>query len=128
MFIRKSIESFNPDEICSSSKNKFFLEFTPSSSGDELGLPLMFIKGNGPGKTLAIIAGIHGDEYEGTQAIHEIFNHLDAHEVSGNILLVPVANIRAHRVCGRISPDDHLNLARVFPGSKDGTITERIAF
>ena len=61
MLIRKNIENFDPDEICASTKSRFFLEFSPSISGEELGLPVMLIKGRVPGKTLVAVAGIHGD-------------------------------------------------------------------
>src|SRR5690606_17692288 len=40
---------------------------------------------------------------------------------------VPVANLPAFYAVNRLGPIDSLNLARTFPGKKDGSITERIA-
>jgi predicted deacylase len=41
---------------------------------------------------------------------------------------VPVCNLPAFEAVQRSSPIDGLNLARVFPGKADGTVTERIAY
>jgi predicted deacylase len=41
--------------------------------------------------------------------------------------MVPACNVPAFETITRSNPIDDLNLARTFPGSGDGSITERIA-
>ena len=45
----------------------------------------------------------------------------------GTLLMIPVCNMAAYATAIRNSPVDGLNLARVFPGSETGTLTQRIA-
>ena len=93
----------------------------------EVQLPLLTVTGAAPGPTLAVTAGVHGDEYEGVRAIFETVETLDAAQLRGTLLAVPVVNPPAHRAVRRLSPIDNLNLARVFPGNPAGSISERIA-
>ena len=83
--------------------------------------------GHGDGPTLAVLAGVHGDEYEGIRAIPRIFRALDQADLRGRLIAVPVCNVPAYRTATRSSPIDGLNLARVFPGDPRGTVTQRIA-
>lgn len=93
----------------------------------EVSLPLLVASGAGPGPVFAVTAGVHGDEYEGVRAIFEVFETLDVAALSGTVLAVPIVNPPAHWACSRTSPVDDANLARVFPGDLDGTLSERIA-
>ncbi len=79
------------------------------------------------GPTLAVLAGVHGDEYEGIRAIPQVFRAIDPAELRGRLIMVPVCNVPAFRTATRSSPIDGLNLARVFPGDPQGTVTQRIA-
>ncbi|MBM3459439.1 MAG: hypothetical protein FJX77_13025 [Armatimonadetes bacterium] len=95
--------------------------------GTELALPLLVCTGARPGPRLALLAGVHGDEYEGIRAIPEVLRSLDPGQLIGTIWAVPVCNVPAYHAATRCSPLDGLNLARVFPGNPNGTVTERIA-
>lgn len=128
MIQKVRIEDFDPDLPRPPGKHAFFAEISPSTGGASLGFPVLLATGRREGKTLVAIAGVHGDEYEGVQAIHEIYQLLDPDEMSGRLLAVPVVNQPAHWAVSRHSPIDLLNLARTFPGSRDGTFTERLAF
>ncbi|MEM3713954.1 MAG: succinylglutamate desuccinylase/aspartoacylase family protein [Nitrososphaeria archaeon] len=93
-----------------------------------LAIPLTVINGYEEGPVLCVVGGVHGDEYEGPCAISEIIRELDPKKLKGTFIGVPVLNILAYRWGSRVTPDDKKNLARVFPGKKDGTITEKIAY
>jgi uncharacterized protein len=84
-----------------------------------------FCAGNGP--TLAVLAGVHGDELEGIVASGIVARHLADAVITGNVRIVSVANPPARQAGSRTSPVDGRNLARCFPGSAAGTLTERIA-
>ncbi len=121
-------ESFNPETEAKPGKRSFFLKLGGLGSGEQVGFPVLWVDGARPGQTLVVLAGVHGDELEGVQAIHEVFRELDHNEMSGRVIAVPVANLPAYKAVMRNSPVDSLNLARTFPGRKDGTLTERIAY
>ena len=121
------IEDFDPGSPGSPGKEAFFIEISPSTSDQRLGFPVLLARGKAPGKTLVAVAGVHGDEYEGVQAIHEMFYQLNTDEMTGRLLAVPVVNLPAHWAISRHSPIDFHNLARVFPGKRDGSFTERLA-
>lgn len=91
-------------------------------------IPVLLVRGAAGGKTLVVSANVHGDEYEGVRAIHEAVAELDPGAMSGDLIAVPVANPPAFWNGTRTSPLDGANLARVFPGSPDGSPSERIAW
>lgn len=85
--------------------------------------------GHVPGPLLLAVAGVHGDEYEGMEAIRHCFAALDPARMTGAFLGIPVANPLAYAARTRATPaaSDGLNLARVFPGAPNGTLTQRLA-
>lgn len=94
-----------------------------------LELTALLATGRAPGSLLLAVAGVHGDEYEGMEAIRHCFAALDPARMSGAFLGIPVANPLAYAARSRATPAaiDGLNLARVFPGTPDGTLTQRLA-
>lgn len=86
------------------------------------------ISGAGDGPGILIIAGVHGDEYEGIAAIRELALRLEKQRdhIRGRVTLIPIVNEPAFAIPARCG-DDGKDLARTCPGSADGTPTERIA-
>ena len=82
---------------------------------------------NGDGPTLLLTGGVHGDEFEGPAALMRLVNDLDINQIQGRIILIPALNAEAVTESSRVSPIDHLNMNRAFPGDKDGTPTQMIA-
>ena len=107
---------------------KHRLALTVGTAPDLVELPVIVVRGARAGKTLVVTAGVHGDEYEGVRTIFDIVDELDPAVMSGDLLCVPVVNPPAFWAGTRSSPVDGKNLARVFPGAPDGTISEQIAF
>jgi predicted deacylase len=121
------MDLFDLDRLRPGSRGSFALPVMGMPDGNSLQLPLLAAAGARDGPTLAVLAGVHGDEYEGIRAIPEIFRSVELAELCGRLLMVPICNIPAYRSATRSSPIDGLNLARVFPGDPHGTITQRIA-
>jgi len=90
------------------------------------------ITGKRPGPELLVLGGVHGDEYEPIQAIRQLADRVDPAKLSGQLLLIPIANGPAFESHERGGPDG-LDLARTFPCSHaasqhaHGTVTQRIA-
>ncbi len=96
------------------------------SAWGTLRLPITCVK-NGDGPTILFTGGNHGDEYEGIVALLKLARALDAGDVRGRVIILPALNLPAVRAGQRVSPIDGGNMNRVFPGRRDGTVTEVIA-
>ena len=128
MATKMQIGDFDPDSVLRGTSERFLLEIGSVESGESEVIPVVVLNGQRAGKTLVALAGVHGDEYEGVQAIQDVCRGLNPAEMSGRLIAAPVVNVAAHRAASRETPVDRLNLARVFPGKSDGTLTERIAW
>ncbi len=109
-------------------KQTGWLEVATRADGSAWQLPLLYVTGHEPGTTLVVTAAVHGDEYEGIEAIPRIYGQIQPNELSGTLVMVPICNMPAYEAAQRSSPIDGLNLARVFPGDANGTLTQRIAY
>ena len=99
---------------------------TRSAYGN-LAIPIAVVK-NGSGPTIFLMAGNHGDEYEGQIALCKLIQSLDPARVQGRIIVMPAANLPAAMNSARVSPIDQGNLNRAFPGDPNGTPTQQIAW
>ena len=79
------------------------------------------------GPIVAILGGVHGDEYEGVIAANSLARSLISDLVAGTVRVVSPAHPAAWNACTREGPSDGKNLARVFPGSHQGSPTQKLA-
>ena len=89
-------------------------------------IPVASVK-NGTGPTVLVMAGNHGDEYEGQIIVSRLIRELKPEQVRGQVILLPMANYPAAAAGNRVSPLDEGNLNRSFPGDPGGTPTQIIA-
>jgi len=82
---------------------------------------------NGEGPSVLLMAGNHGDEYEGQVLLMKFLRSLDPGEVQGRLIILPGVNAPAVAAGKRVSPIDGGNMNRLFPGDPDGTPTQMIA-
>jgi predicted deacylase len=104
------------------------LEVAPASGDSGTRIPISVIHGAKPGPVLALVAGVHGQEYTPILALQRLRASIDPETLTGTVIMVHVANMPSFT--GRTiyySPVDRKNLNRVFPGRTDGTVSDRIA-
>ena len=89
-------------------------------------IPVASVK-NGSGPRVVVMAGNHGDEYEGQVVLPEFLRAVRLEDVHGQIVLLPSVNAPAAKANLRTSPLDQGNLNRAFPGNPRGTPTQVIA-
>ncbi|RUW66253.1 MULTISPECIES: succinylglutamate desuccinylase/aspartoacylase family protein [unclassified Mesorhizobium] len=89
-------------------------------------VPICLIR-NGEGPSLLLMAGNHGDEYEGELSLAKLVRRLDPKRIRGRVTILPMANAPAVMAAKRCSPLDGGNLNRAFPGDPSGTPTSRLA-
>lgn len=88
--------------------------------------PITVVRG-GAGPHLLLIAGNHGDEYEGIIGLLKLAETLEPDGLAGAVTILPSLNHPAVLAGRRASPIDQGNMNRVFPGKRVGTVTEMIA-
>ena len=91
-----------------------------------ISIPIAVIR-NGEGPTVFLMAGNHGDEYEGQIVLTRLIRELEPAHVQGRVIILPAANLPAAMDGARVSPIDQGNLNRAFPGDPHGTPTFAIA-
>jgi predicted deacylase len=91
-----------------------------------IAIPIAVVR-NGAGPTVFLMAGNHGDEYEGQIVLAKLIRELEPAQIRGRVIILPAANLPAAMDGARVSPIDQGNLNRAFPGDPHGTPTFAIA-
>ncbi|MBM3481534.1 MAG: hypothetical protein FJX69_20380, partial [Alphaproteobacteria bacterium] len=91
-----------------------------------IAIPVAVIR-NGEGPTVFLMAGNHGDEYEGQIVLAKLIRELEPRHIKGRVIVMPAANLPAAMDGARVSPIDGGNLNRAFPGDAEGTPTFQIS-
>jgi len=101
----------------------------PAAADPALSIPVVVAHGAKPGPVLAIVAGAHGTEYASIVAVERLIATIDAAQLSGTVILVPLVNIPSfEKMVPHLNPVDGKNMNRFYPGRMDGTQTERASF
>jgi predicted deacylase len=103
------------------------LPVTTMASGQPLEIAVHVQTGKAPAPVVALVAAHHGDEVFAVEVLRAITQRLAGIEPVGTILLVPMANPTAFEAGTRHTPLDMMNLNRLFPGRRDGWLTEQLA-
>jgi len=97
------------------------------SPDPELNIPFAVIEGEASGPCLLVTAGVHGAEFCSIEAALRLLR-VDPRELRGTIVVLPILNVQGfNRRSIGVMPEDGKNLNRVFPGSADGSLSERLA-
>lgn len=126
--IEQDIREFSLDRLPMGIKASGYLKVMDGPIG-EVRVPVLVAVGATKGPVLFATAGVHGNEYEGQEAVRRFFDGLSPLRMKGSFISIPVCNVFAHEAGERESPAyiDAANLARIFPGNPTGTPTYRLA-
>ncbi len=105
-----------------------YLETAQSRSGMRLDIPVHLIAGAEPGPTLMLQGAIHGAEIIGSIAILDFVAKADPSAIRGNVIAVPVVNRAGFEMGTRGSLVDEKDISRLFPGNKDGSVSDQTAY
>jgi uncharacterized protein len=118
--------SIGSESITPGTQADIGLPITTMATGYNSQLAVRVLHGAKPGPTVFISGAIHGDELNGTAVIQRLATYLEPEELSGTLLLVPVANIFGFLNHTRYLPDRR-DLNRSFPGSANGSLAGQVA-
>ena len=95
--------------------------------GGDWGFNLIEVAGSQPGPCTAFVAGVYGDKPLGGLILLRLAELLSQSDLRGSAVIIPAANLPAIEAGTRISPD-LLLMNRRFPGSRQGPVTDQIAY
>jgi predicted deacylase len=105
-----------------------FIE-VPAGVDAATSIPVAVVHGARPGPVLAIVSGAHGTEYASIIAVEKLIGTLDAAQISGTVILVPLVNRASFdQKVVHVNPVDGKSMNRFYPGKADGTQTERASY
>lgn len=98
------------------------------ANGDQVEVPVATVTGHTDGPVLLVVAGVHGSEYAGIEAVGRFYRWVDAGSLKGKIITVPCLNVPGfYGLSMHVNPIDGKNIGDCFPGSADGSFAERMA-
>jgi len=112
------------------------IPFTELADGSKINVPLLLINGVKPGPRLYLGAAIHGDEVNGVAMLFEALGKIDANNLAGQIVCVPLQHPLSFHADHRLplaqffkSPLDQTpaDAWACFPGSADGNLAQQLA-
>jgi N-alpha-acetyl-L-2,4-diaminobutyrate deacetylase len=100
----------------------------PVKTPQRFTMQVCVINGERQGPSITIIAGIHGDEPEGSITVHKLAREITADMIQGRLILLPAVNTTALPQAMRHTLPDCQNLDYAFPGNNAGLMSERLAY
>ena len=101
----------------------------PAGTDAGTNIPVAVIHGRAPGPVLALVAGAHGTEYASIIALEKLIGQLDPAQLSGTVIIVPLVNLASfEQKVAHVNPIDGKSMNRMYPGTMDGTQTDRASY
>jgi uncharacterized protein len=97
------------------------------SNGHQLELVVHELTFDRSGPTLGLIGGVHGDEPQTVEYVRVLLEDMAQLPLAGKVIAVTCGNPLALRSLTRNTPDDMIDLNRVFPGAPDGLLSHQLA-
>jgi len=95
--------------------------------GTRVNLPVILINGENEGPKVVINCATHPTELVSFGAIQILTRKIDPKQLKGSIVAFPMSNPLGMQWGEYVSPHDYVNMYVAYPGSKDGSITSRLA-
>jgi len=96
-------------------------------SGTVIEIPVYVFRSVHDGPVVLLMAGMHGDEVNGTEIIRRMLSKKMLYPLKGTIIAVPILNIYGFLNFSREVPDGK-DVNRSFPGNREGSLASRVAY
>lgn len=117
------VKNLRLEEIEAGTVCRYWVHVTSSGMGQQILVPVIVAKGITPGPVLGVTAAVHGNELNGLPVIQKIFQVINARELRGTVVGVPVVNIPGFLINTRYF-NDGADLNRLMPGKPNGNTSE----
>ena len=105
----------------------YWLKIVSDGLGFPIDVPVMIARGMGQGPVLGVTAAVHGNELNGIPVIQRLFNEVDAAELRGTIVGIPIVNMPAF-IRKKRRFNDGVDLNHIMPGKKEGNVSQVYAY
>ena len=121
------IDSLVIEDFPTSQISTAWINMVKQGLSEWIRIPVIVARGKEPGPVVGITAVIHGNELNGVPTIHRVINEIDVSQLSGTLVAVPCVNVPGYlRFTREFSDGKDLN--RLFPGKKNGTVSQVFAY
>lgn len=122
---KKVVSALNIDDLESGKKHLFYFQGVQAATGQHWHVSTIVAKGAKPGKRIALVSGVHGDEISPVRTIQIVMDKLNPAEMSGAVLAVFDVSRPALEGMARRWPNsgrgiDLIDLNREWPGNESG--------
>jgi uncharacterized protein len=122
---KKVISALNIDDLESGKKHLFYFRGVQMVAGQHWYVSVMVAKGARPGKRIALVSGVHGDEISSVRTLQTVMDQLDPAAMSGAVLAVFDVSRPAIEGMARRWPNsgrgiDLIDMNREWPGNENG--------
>ena len=122
---KKVISALDVNDLEPGRRHQFFFQGAQMPTGQYWYVSVVVVRGARPGKRIALISGVHGDEISSVHTVQAVVNQLDPTEMSGTVTAVLDVSRPAMEGMARRWPNsgrgiDLIDLNRVWPGNENG--------
>jgi uncharacterized protein len=122
---KKVISALDVADLEPGKKHLFYFQGVQMPTGQHWYVSVMVAKGAKPGKRVALISGVHGDEMSSVHAVQTVMNQLDPAEMSGTVLAAfdvsrPAIEAMERRWHSSGRGIDLIDMNREWPGNENG--------
>jgi uncharacterized protein len=122
---KKVVSALNVDDLESGKKHLFYFQGVQTTTGQHWHVSTMVAKGARPGKRVALVSGVHGDEISPVRTIQTVMDRLNPADMAGAVLAVLDVSRPAMEGMARRWPNqgrgiDLVDLNREWPGNENG--------
>jgi len=122
---KKVISALDVSDLERGKKHAFYFQGVQMPTGQHWYVSVIVALGAKPGKRIALISGVHGDEISPVHTIQTVMSQLDPAQMSGTVLAVPDVSRPALEAMARRWPNsgrgiDLIDINREWPGNENG--------
>ena len=122
---KKVIRTLDVNDLEPGKKHALYFEGVQMPTGQRWYVSVIVAAGAKPGKRVALISGVHGDEMSSVHAVQTVMNQLDPAQMAGTVLAVPDVSRPALEGMARRWPNsgrgiDLIDMNREWPGNENG--------
>ena len=127
---KKVISALNIDDLEPGKKHLFYFQGVQMVTGQHWYVSAMVAKGARPGKRIALVSGVHGDEISSVRTLQTVMDQLDPAAMSGAVLAVLDVSRPAIEGMARRWPNsgrgiDLIDMNREWPGMRTAPLRLR---
>ena len=122
---KKVISALNINDLEPGKRHLFYFQGVQMPTGQHWYVSVIVARGAKPGKRIALVSGVHGDEISSVHTIQTVMNQLDPAGMSGTVLAVLDVSRPAMEGMDRRWPNsgrgiDLIDINREWPGNENG--------